>query len=209
MLSLKDNSMNLTFFKRVLKEIKNNDRYLDIIDSFSESQFRSKIRLFDLLDSLGIDYINARVVIFGSWYGSIIIPELLSKKVKFITAIDKDERVLKIAKNNFFPNRNDLDFILADASVVRLSRYSECNLVINTACEHMPPVSTWQCWKDIAPNTIFAFQSNNMDFIPEHVNCVYSIQEFISQLPANFKVIAKGETKDARGIRYSIVGQII
>ena len=70
-------------------------------------QFDSKNKLFEAMDSLDIPYKDCNVVIFGSWYGSIIVAEL-SDKVKAITAIDLDDETIKIAKNRFFPDSNNI-----------------------------------------------------------------------------------------------------
>ena len=130
MIDLKNNTVDLDFFKRVLREIKNNqERALDIIDSFSQTQFDSKVKLFEVIDGLNITYENLNVAIFGSWYGSILIAELASK-VKTITAIDLDDDTVKIAKNRFFPNHNNVDFITNDVTTTNLSRYQNCNLFI-------------------------------------------------------------------------------
>jgi hypothetical protein len=208
MIDLKNNTVDLDFFKRVLREIKNNqERSADIIDSFSQTQFDSKIKLFEAMDSLDIPYKDCNVAIFGSWYGSILIADL-ANKVKAITAIDIDDETVKIAKNRFFPNFSNIDFITNDVATTNLSRYQDCDLFINTSCEHMPPASEWVFWAGVKEGSWFAFQSNNMEGIDGHVNCVQSIQEFKKQLPPHFEVLTKRENIDDRGTRYTLVGRI-
>ena len=208
MIDLKNNTVDLDFFKRVLKEIKNNhERSEDILDSFSQAQFDSKNKLFEAMDSLDIPYKDCNVVIFGSWYGSIIVAEL-SDKVKAITAIDLDDETIKIAKNRFFPDSNNIDFITGDVVTTNLSRYRDCNLFINTSCEHMPAVREWSIWAGVKEGSWFAFQSNNMEGIEGHINCVHSAKEFKKQLPPHFEVLLKKENKDDRGTRFTLVGKI-
>ena len=80
-------------FRNVVKEIKENSEYShDLIDSFSDNQFLAK----DKIVSAVLEHVNkqSEVIIFGSWYGSILIPKL-SKHVKEISCIDLDSRVLK------------------------------------------------------------------------------------------------------------------
>jgi hypothetical protein len=208
MIDLKNNTVDLDFFKRVLREIKNNqERASDIIDSFSQTQFDSKIKLFEVIDGLNITYENLNVAIFGSWYGSILIAELASK-VKTITAIDLDDDTVKIAKNKFFPNHNNVDFITNDVTTTNLSRYQNCNLFINTSCEHMAPPTKWLFWAGVTEGSWFAFQSNNMEGIEGHINCVQSLSEFKKQLPPHFSVLDERENADSRGTRYTIAGTI-
>lgn len=209
MINLKENTVNLNFFKRVLKEIRTNpDRALDFIDSFSENQFRSKVRIFDAFDEIGVKFDECRAAVFGCWYGSILLSELITRGVKKITAIDLDHDVIAIARNNLFPNATSIDFLVADVATTKLSRYADCNMFINTSCEHMPPPKEWQFWRSVPEGSWFAFQSNNMEGIEGHVNCVHSIQEFKQQLPPHFEVLVKGENIDTRGTRYTLVGRI-
>lgn len=209
MIDVKNKTIDLNLFKRVIKVIKNNtERSDDIIDSFSENQFRSKIRIFDAFDELGVDYKNSKAAIFGCWYGSILIPYLIHKGIKKITAIDLDDNTIAIAKNDFFPNCSNVDFITADVATSKLKRYADCDIFINTSCEHMPPPEDWLFWRSVKAGSWFAFQSNNMDYIQDHINCVHSIKEFKRQLPAHFEVLVNGENKDARGSRFTLVGRI-
>lgn len=209
MIDLKNETIDLNLFKRVIREIKNNtERSADIIDSFSENQFDSKIKLFRALDSLDVKYETCNVAVFGCWYGTILISELLNRKVKGITSIDLDEAAIKIARNRFFPDYDHLDFIVNDVATTKLSRYADCDIFINTSCEHMPPPEDWLFWRSVKAGSWFAFQSNNMEGIDGHINCVHSIQAFRRQLPAHFEVLVKGENKDARGTRYTLVGRI-
>jgi hypothetical protein len=58
MIDLKNNTVDLDFFKRVLREIKNNqERSADIIDSFSQTQFDSKVKLFEYFPVTSIKFI--------------------------------------------------------------------------------------------------------------------------------------------------------
>ena len=72
-----------SIFRNVLKTIKEfPERSLDIIDSFSDNQFKAKRKLLDLVSSLNILDNESEVIIFGCWYGSILIPELSNKSKK-------------------------------------------------------------------------------------------------------------------------------
>ena len=54
-----------------------------------------------MLEKLDFLTKESEVVIFGSWYGSILIP-YLSPIVKRITCIDLDNEVLQVSKNRLF-----------------------------------------------------------------------------------------------------------
>lgn len=197
-----------TLFRNVLREIKENPEYADdIIDSFSDNQFRSKTKLLKYIDNLNILDYDSEVAIFGCWYGSILVP-YLCKKVKRITGIDLDKKVLKIAKNRLFADVDNVDYIATDVFVKGLSRYHTTKLFINTSCEHMPSMNTWPFWSYVDEDAYFAFTSNDMGNIEGHVNCVHSIEEFKTQLPDNFTVLFEDEISDERGTRFILVGKI-
>ena len=208
MLDFKNNIVDLDLFKRILKEIKNEPSLAStIIDSFSENQFKSKINLLDNIDRLGILDEESEVVIFGCWYGSILVPAL-SNKVKKITGIDLDDMAIRIAKNRFFPNYKNVLWRTHDVFDKDQERHHNAKLFINTSCEHMLPMKQWPYWSELNSNAYVAFQSNNMDWIDGHINCVYSLEDFKTQLPDNCEVLYQEEIADTRGIRYMLIGKI-
>lgn len=220
--------LDLHLLCNVLKSIRQyKDLKEDILDSFSNNQFASKCSLLKAIDNLDIikDYFH--VAIWGSWYGSILIPKL-SKQVKKILAIDIDERVGKISKNTIFQNYHNVEFHVNDVFQYKTD-YLKTNLFINTSCEHMRPMKEWPWFgrgamtgDDLSPRKVFepkfddpklpnecyfAFQSNNMFGIEGHINCVNSIDEFKDQLPARAEVLYQEEIEDTRGTRYMLVGK--
>ena len=212
MIDLKNNTIDLDLFKRVIKEIKNSkelgpDVGNDIIDSFSNNQFKSKIQLLDRIDQLDILNNDSEVVIFGCWFGSIIVPAL-SNRVKKITGIDLDPIAIRVAQNRFFSDYKNVVFKKCDVFSKDQERHQDAKLFINTSCEHMLPMKEWPFWSDLKSDAYFAFQSNNMDWIEGHVNCVNSLEEFKKQLPENSEVLIEEEIDDSRGTRYMLIGKI-
>lgn len=212
MIDFKNNTVDLTLFKRVLKEIKNSKELgpevgADILDSFSNNQFTSKIKLLAAIDSLDILDNESEVVIFGCWFGSIIIPAL-SKKVKKITGIDLDPVAIRVARNRFFSDYSNVSFHKGDVFSKDQERHEHAKLFINTSCEHMLPMKEWPYWGELKSEAYFAFQSNNMDWIEGHTNCVKSLKKFKEQLPQNSKVLFEEEIEDTRGTRYMLIGKI-
>ena len=192
--------IDLQLFKNIMAEGRNNP---DLLDSFSPNQFKSKERLIKHIRDQLILKINSEIVIFGGWYGSILIPAF--KEVKRITLIDKDKDVISIAKNRLFNHYKNVDFICDDVFdwAPDSSRIKKTDLIINTSCEHM------RLMKELELNTeaYFAYQSNNMLDIKGHINCVYDLDDFKKQLPINTKVLIEDEIKDDRGTRFLLIGK--
>ena len=184
----------------------------DLLDSFSPNQFKSKLKLVEHINKLNILTKNSEIVIFGSWYGSILIPAFYNK-VKKITCIDQDAKVISRAKYNLFKDL-DVDFITGDVFEFR-DQYKTTDLFINTSCEHMKPMREWgptpeykNPWWDRVSPAYFAFQSNAMFDIPTHINCVKNIEEFKKQLPDKAEVLVEDEIPDDRGTRFTLIGKI-
>ena len=192
--------IDLQLFKNIMAEARHND---DLLDSFSPNQFKSKQRLIKHIRDQLILKINSEIVIFGGWFGSILIPAF--KEVKRITLIDKDKDVISIAKNRLFNHYKNVDFICDDVFdwAPDSSRIKKTDLIINTSCEHMSSM------KELELNTeaYFAFQSNNMLDIKGHINCVNDLDDFKKQLPTNTKVLIEDEIKDDRGTRFLLIGK--
>jgi len=184
----------------------------DLLDSFSPNQFLSKMNLINHVKSLNFLNKDSEIVIFGSWYGSILIPAFYDE-VKKITCIDMDSKVISRAKYELFKDYN-VDFITGDVFEFR-DQYKNADLFINTSCEHMKPMREWgpapeykNPWWDRVSPAYFAFQSNAMFDIPTHTNCVNNIEEFKKQLPDRAKVLIEDEIPDERGTRFTLIGKI-
>tara|TARA_Y100000992_G_scaffold300695_1_gene269872 strand:- start:1618 stop:2286 length:669 start_codon:yes stop_codon:yes gene_type:complete len=184
----------------------------DLLDSFSPNQFKSKLKLVDHIDKLNILTKDSEIVIFGSWYGSILIPALYDK-VRKITCIDKDPKVISRAKYELFKDFN-VDFITGDVFEFRDS-YKNADLFINTSCEHMKSMKEWgpaptykNPWWDRVSPAYFAFQSNNMYDIEGHINCVSSIEEFKYQMPDKAEILVEDRIVDDRGTRFMLIGKL-
>ena len=184
----------------------------DLLDSFSPNQFKSKLKLVEHVDKLDILTKKSEIVIFGSWYGSILIPAFYNK-VKKITCIDQDAKVISRAKYNLFKDFN-VDFITGNVFEFRDS-FKNANLFINTSCEHMKSMKEWgpaptykNPWWDRVSPAYFAFQSNNMYDIEGHINCVSSIEEFKYQMPEKAEILVEDKIVDDRGTRFMLIGKI-
>ena len=223
-LNVSNQSVDYTTIDNVMQTIHEHvDRKDDILDSFSSNQCRSKSALLNAVDKLDILDANSTVVIWGGWYGSILIPHL-TNKVKKIINIDLDDEATKISKK-FFSNFENVDYICDDIFKKYRDVYLNTNLIINTSCEHMLPMKEWKWFgagamsKDtnteifrnpkLPDDCYFAFQSNNMFDIEGHINCVNSLEEFKDQLPERAKVLHEEKIVDTRGTRYMLVGRFM
>ena len=185
----------------------------DLLDSYSPNQFLSKLNLINHIRNLNILNKDSEIVIFGSWYGSILIPAFYNE-VKKITCVDQDPKVISRAKYNIFKDL-DVEFISDDVFSQFREQYKTADLFINTSCEHMKPMREWgpapkyrNPWWDRVSPAYFAFQSNAMFDIPTHINCVNNINEFKKQLPDNAEVLIEDEIPDERGTRFTLIGKI-
>jgi len=192
--------IDLQLFKNIMAEARHND---DLLDSYSPNQFKSKERLIEQVKKISKVNNNSEITILGGWYGSILIPAF--KEVKQITLLDKNKDIINIAKNRLFNHYKNVDFISKDVFewAPDSKRIKTCDLIINTSCEHM------RSMKELNLDTMayFAYTSNNMYDIKEHINCVSSIEEFKRQLPDNAKVMIEDKIEDDRGTRFILVGK--
>ena len=224
-LTLHNNEVNTELLYNVMTTIKENPSLEDdLLDSFSSNQVASKSALINAVNNLNILDKDSIVAIWGSWYGSILIPSL-ADKVKKIVAIDLDDNALQIAKTRLFRDYNNINYVCDDIFKTYRDVYLNTNLIINTSCEHMAPMKEWTWFQKgalatdsqykhkfgspkLSDNCYFAFQSNNMFGIEGHVNCVNSLQEFKDQLPERAEVLFEEEVEDTRGTRYMLVGKL-
>ena len=223
-LKLSHPSIDDTYLFNVINLIKDMPKIKDdILDSVSSNQVASKYALLNAVDNLNFLDKDSTVVIWGSWYGSILIPAL-TNKVKKIVSIDLDETPLQIAKNRLFANYKNIQYVCDDIFKTYRDAYLNTNLIINTSCEHMPPMKDWKWFgagalsndqdtsifrtPKLPDECYFAFQSNNMFGIEGHVNCVNSLQEFKDQMPERAEILFEEEVADTRGTRYMLVGKL-
>ena len=206
----------------------------DILDSFSNNQVKAKSRIVNNLDKLNLLNEDTEVVIWGCWYGSVLIP-LLHDKVKKITAFDLDSDSITVGHNQILKDYNKVTWITSDIfEKYRDNVYDTCDIFINTSCEHMKPMNLWgpigprSIWKDhpfipdwldhkcyttpwwtrVNPNAHFAFTSNDMFDIEGHTNCVNNIEDFKLQLPDGSTVLIEDELVDERGTRFMLIGKL-
>ena len=191
------------------------DRKDDLFDSFSRNQYNAKNGLINHLDEFNLLNKDTEVIIWGCWYGSVLIP-LLHDKVKKIICIDADEHAITIGDNRLFPTYDKVTWITADIFKDYRDMYDTADIFINTSCEHMLSMKEWgppliykrPWWDRVKPTAHFAFTSNDMFDIEGHINCVNTIEEFKLQLPDSAEVLKEDSLVDERGTRFMLIGKL-
>jgi hypothetical protein len=90
------------------------------------------------------------------------------------------------------------------------SKYSEKflpDLIINTSAEHMTEDWFHQIrFKELESDPIVAVQSNNLFDIPEHINCVHSIDHMKKKFPMR-EILFEGELQLKGYKRVMLIGR--
>ena len=179
------------------------DRALDIAKSYEQRKVNAKTRLVNRLRKCQIDNKSIpnpieRINIVGGWYGNVLIP-LLDSMINFkeINFYELDAEALSIAQNIFFPNRFNITWIHADATMLDFTGNDK--LTINTSCEHMTPLKI--------DTGYVALQSNDYIDVEDHINCVDSPEELAEQY--NLSKVWYSDSKDYISYRrFSVIGRI-
>jgi hypothetical protein len=169
-------------------------RYDEFRDMFSSGQIASKEWAVKELSKLDIVNTNSKILIVGSWFGTLGL--MLQKQFPNINLklIDIDPRCEIFLKNIGMP-----------ASTVDMYYYQYTeDIVVNTSCEHISNLEDWI--KLVPKGTLFLLQSNNNREYADHINCVDSIEDFVLKSGLK-KILYSGELKMPMYTRYMILGK--
>lgn len=168
------------------------ERTRDFADSFCTNQCMSKQHLIDCLNKTESLNKKQTAGIIGSWYGSILYPSLVANKIIKIIGWDMDLWSKKLSDHLFveYWDHVHIENIVQDVWVEKPKFIDECDVIINTSCEHMPPMKYWDHFNY---DSIYAFQSNNMFDVKDHINCVSSLEEFLDQMPGMMNIMHADE----------------
>lgn len=153
------------------------DRMADFANSFSRTQYDSKVWLMEHLIPLLPE--NPRVMIIGGWYGTYLIPLLLShKRPDIIVFNDRDQFCVDVVRHTFGNDvRMHFNTMDANKNKAHLTRYP-MDVVINTSCEHMDNMDDYY---NINRKCLYAFQTASNDDDPGHINTSQTTDEFIEK----------------------------
>jgi hypothetical protein len=205
-----------------------------IADSFSDDEIHSKSVLVKAIESQELIDKTSTVVIWGCWYGSILIP-YFSSRVARVIGIDQDDEVIKFAKNKLFSDEANVELITDDIFKTYRNFYLETNLIVNTSCEYMPLMKDWPWFKHgaletdidyprgaadrdpskkrifgspkLATKCHFAFQSSDL-LGGGGINFVRSLEDFKAQLPLRAEVHLEMETPIEGGRKFTLIGDL-
>ena len=200
---------------RISYTLKNKpDELSAVLECYSRKQYQSKKHLIDQLLSLNILQSQSvtTVVVLACWYGYTLFP-MLNKYVNNVIGIDFDPKCRTMLINKPIDKCKIIEKNIFDPIII--NELNQGDLIINTSCEHILPINQWPLWDNILPDTYVAFQSNDMFYVEDHINCVNNIDEFISQMPSNLNILSAteidiwdSEKHDSNYKRFTIIGQI-
>ena len=197
-----------------------------IYDLMSRSQIKSKIWLIEQLALLESNYAN--VAVMAGWFGQIktIYDQRLTYSKMRIVELDRSA----CETSDYVFNISNLEdykvkAVCADINTLTLHKngyewpvenfkestsYTEKflpDLVINTSAEHMTEEWFHQLrFKQLDSDPIVAIQSNNLFDIPEHVNCVHSVDHMMKKYPMR-EVLFAGELQLKGYKRVMLIGR--
>lgn len=151
------------------------------------------------------------VHILAGWYG--LLGAMMLHRLEFtidkLTVIDRDPGCEKVAlslnathvTNGRFAFRVHDLFELDYANLPK--GLEKPGLIINTSCEHLEKFDDW--YDRMPEDVLLLLQSNNYRSIPEHVNCVDSLDAFKAQTPMSDRLFS-GSLTLPKYTRYMVIG---
>lgn len=215
-----------TMFRAINDYIKKDNGLDSIQDAMSRSQMRSKIWLVEELVKIQTSFNN--IALLAGWFGQLRF--ILEKSITFnkLRNVELDQSACEISDYVF--NLYGLDnykIKSVNTSINELTmhkngyewdvenfkegtKYSEKflpDLIINTSAEHMTEEWYNQIrFKQMESNPIVAIQSNNLFEIPDHINCVHSIDHMKKKFPMK-EILFEGELQLKGYKRVMLIGR--
>ncbi len=156
------------------------------------------------------------VHVLAGWYG-VLSAFLLNDsrfKIDQIVSIDRDETCRNVAGalNATHVKSGRFRFEVGDIYDLNYCPDIESNaqpftppdLIINTSCEHLDRFEKWL--DNIPEGMLLALQSNNYWAIPEHVNSVETIEDFMDQVGMN-ELMFSGQLDLEKYSRFMLIGR--
>lgn len=203
------------------KYIRHDYNITHLSDGFSRGQIQSKIWLIEELKRISPKFDN--ILIYAGWMGQLVL--FLDKHVDFdlIRVVDQDPEACEISDkiiNNHLigdwkvksscGNIEDIEQFMHHCIVPLTNKAGttyptkfEPNLLINTSAEHMSEEWFYN-YKN--KDTIIAIQSNNLEDVEEHVNCVTSIEAMKKKFKMS-EILYEGELQLQGYKRFMLIGK--
>ena len=150
--------------------------------AFNHKQIASKRWLRNtLFDAWGGEY--DRVLVVGGWYG-VLSAMLLDDprfQIRLAESLDIDAACAPVATslNRRHVAAGRFRATTGDMTNARYGGGAPASVTINTSCEHILDLRGWLA--RLGPGARVALQSNDYRREPDHVSCVSTIEEFVTQ----------------------------
>jgi len=181
----------------------------ELLYSVSPDQIECKEWLIDELPLELYAKPQLKIQLLGGWYGYPLIDILMDNfnNIKKITNIDLDKSATALCRRytNIKRLKDIVDDKTQDASLPIPSDDST-GLIINTSSEHMPDLPILIQDRNISKECVFALQSNNMEYVEDHTNCVSSADHLVEKSGLTH-ILYSGTHKMNNGYeRYMVIG---
>jgi len=213
-------------FRGIMSYLKLNLDNNALRDAFSRSQLKSKIWLVEELAKIDTNYDN--VVVMAGWFGqlkSVYDKRLTYAKMRIVeldrSACETSDYIFNLSNlenykvksvnsdiTNLTLHKNGYEWDIENFKEgVKYSEKFLPNLIINTSAEHMTEEWYNQIrFKELEGNPIVVIQSNNLFDIPEHINCVHSVDHMKKKFPMK-EILFEGELQLKGYKRVMLIGR--
>ena len=199
---LKINIQDVLFWMDAIRQ--SDDRYRTL-ESFWKGQINSKVWLIEQLKKLPRAH-SMDILICGGWYG--VMATLLFNSdlyVNRITSIDIDSKCENTANTMNKQYEIAGRFRAVTQDMMTYKDYGGYDMIINTVCEHLT-TEQYNEWLNLIPkDKIIVLQSNDY-VIPEHVNPMKDLNQFVSQSKL-YPIVEPSELQTEKYKRFMIVGK--
>ena len=182
-----------------------------VTDSMNQSQLESKLWIINELSELML--FPKSVVLLGGWYANFIAPLLFQHGVSYITNFDLDPDVKKISYKFNKSHKDDDTYKCYLTNVMfepvfNIKYKSKPDMIINTSCEHMFPMTRFKKLnRGFFNDVVYVLQSTNEDKYEDHINCVRGPEELAEQAEFVDVMYSGTKTLDNGMERFMVIGR--
>ncbi len=125
--------------------------------------------------------------------------DTLGASIVFKYEIDREAKEISYKFNKRYKDSGKYQCSVKDVMMKTLE--AKYDIIINTSCEHMYPMTKFYEWNPDVGDPLYVLQSTNDDQYDDHINCVSSPEELAEQAKiadihyAGSKVLPDGMTR--------------
>jgi len=180
----------------------------DLGGALNRNQITSKLWLADALAGAGGGRFGT-VTVLGGWFGVLAAILLADRRLAIdsVVSVDIDPRCAAVARSMNASHGQRFSAVTADMLDYPYPDPrpgTAPDLVVNTACEHLPDFASW--YGRIPRGQLLALQSNDYFAVAEHVNCVPDLEAFRRQAPLAETLFA-GSRRHKKYTRFMLLGR--